>query len=149
MADLMKLAERVEALTGKYHPIERELAKDIYRLIIGAPEPIVTSGYGWREDDSGWWLATGEDGRILPKSIYPPRWLRSLDAAMTLVPGNCLTLVKELWNADLVTTSGYAIINRYEQDGETKRWNGDFHAACATPALALCAAALRARASNG
>ena len=77
---LLALASRVEAATGA----DRALAKDIYRAIFDAPELGHPNGYGWREDDSGWWLATGEDARTPPKTIYPPKWLTSLDAAMSL-----------------------------------------------------------------
>jgi len=79
----MKLSDRVEALTGP----DREILKQIFSAVYPerVPSPIVQSGYGWREDVGGWWLATGEDARTTPKSVYPPNWLGSLDAAMTLV----------------------------------------------------------------
>jgi len=80
-ADLRALARRV----CEEQP-SRELHKDIARALGMAPSPTVTSGYGWREDDSGWWCETGEDMRAPRETIYPPRWLHSLDAAASLIP---------------------------------------------------------------
>lgn len=125
--ELLALAKRVEALNGPDMEIFYKVRDALWPYDPATPI----------EDQLPALLARQQFDRFIHAGAY-------LNAAETLVPGNCLTLVKELWNPDLVTTSGYAIINRYEQDGETKRWNGDFHAACATPALALCAAALRA-----
>ena len=137
-ATLLALAERVEAATGA----DRALAKDIYRALFDAPELGHPNGYGWREDDSGWWLATGEDARTPPKTIYPPKWLTSLDAAMSLVPSGCLFMVRTLW--DDGKTSGYAVIQHYEPtETQGLRYDGESVAIAATPALALTAAALR------
>jgi hypothetical protein len=80
--ELIALAERVEALTGPDRMVAKLIFADVYPD--GIPSPVVESGYGWREDDSGWWLATGEDARIPSKTVYPPNWLGSLDAAMSL-----------------------------------------------------------------
>jgi hypothetical protein len=80
--DLTALAERVQALAGP----DREVLKQVFAAIHPerVPSSVVASGYGWREDASGWWLATGEDSRAPPKTVYPPPYLTSLDAAMTL-----------------------------------------------------------------
>jgi hypothetical protein len=129
--ELIALAERVEALTGP----DRMVAKLIFAAVYsdGVPSPVVESGYGWREDDAGWWLATGEDARTPPKTVYPPNWLASLDAAMSLVP--------EGW----VSVRGWDYRNRASRaifmDDEGVRL---FWGRAATPALAMTAAALRA-----
>lgn len=84
-SDLMALAARVESADPNDWRALRTLAKDIYRSLNELPV-LVTGGYGWQEDDSGWWLQTGEDQRCPRKRIDPPNWLASLDAAMSLVP---------------------------------------------------------------
>lgn len=63
-----------------------------------------------------------------PKTIIPPDYCRSLDAALTLVP--------EGFTTGIFTNFG---------DGGCKAFVGIEVARAATPALALCAAALRAR----
>lgn len=139
MSDLMKLAERVEGLTAEWAPEYRSVAKEIYRAINGSPD-IAPSGYGWKEDDSGWWMLTGEDGRIPPKRINPPEWLTSLDAARQLVPDTCLFWCRELW--DDQRKAGFAGVNIYRDMMHA----GEIHGLATTPALALTAAALKARA---
>lgn len=85
---LLSLAERVSALSGP----DATVAKDIYRALFPVPELSPEShGYGWREDNSGWWCQTGEDQRVPRQRIDPPNWLGSIDAAMKLVPRNMST----------------------------------------------------------
>ena len=124
--ELIALAERVEALTGP----DRMVAKLIFAAVYsdGVPSPVVESGYGWREDDAGWWLATGEDARTPPKTVCPPNWLGSLDAAMSLVPEGAQ------WGCD--SMGGAAVFLK-----DCKLF---LSRNAATPALALTAAALRA-----
>lgn len=68
-----------------------------------------------------------------PKCVQPPNYCASLDAAETLVPEYC----KDVWSL-IGGTKWQALVGL-----------DDYQADAATPALALCAAALRARASNG
>ena len=68
-----------------------------------------------------------------------PRYTASLDAAMTLINGDTFFYLSRF---DLVAdgrSEAHVYPNRYVGD--------DYKAEAATPALALCAAALRARAS--
>jgi hypothetical protein len=130
-----ELAARIERAEGAEL---RELTKAVFAVMFPdkVPSPIVTSGYGWREDKSGWWLATGEDARTPPQTIYPPKYLTSIDAAMQLVPAG------HNWAIDTGHKNG---ISAWCFDGQL--WNTDASVA-ATPALALCAAALRARSAS-
>lgn len=82
MSELLALADRVDAASVA----DVCLTKDIFRAIFPERVPTVVphGQYGWRDDSAGWWLATGEDSRIAPKTIYPPNWLGSLDAALSL-----------------------------------------------------------------
>lgn len=84
-----------------------------------------------------------EVGRTVPgiEGCYSPEYTASLDAALTLAPEgwpvfhlfNChLGPDRWIWEADLAPQRSYADILRGQ---------------AATPALALCAASLRARAS--
>lgn len=70
-----------------------------------------------------------------------PRYTASIDAAMTLVPEHSLFTVRTLW--DDSKTAGLAVVSRYE--GERRFCMGEHQSVAATPALALCAAALKAR----
>ncbi len=69
----------------------------------------------------------------------PPAYASSLDAAVTLVPEGAS------WNVQMYRGSGDAMVV-YEDNED--RPDLDAEASAATPALALCAAALRARAAT-
>ncbi len=80
--------------------------------------------------------------------ILCPAYSTSLDAAMTLVPKDCLAMVRHLWDGD--NRAGQAVLNSYvssREEADGKMWAAGFIAVSATPALALCAAALRAKAA--
>lgn len=139
---LLALAERVEELPAEWTVDYRSTGKEIHRSIFGAPEVAEHSGYGWREDDSGWWMLTGEDGRIPPKRIDPAKWLTSIDAALRLVPAgwtiaNFSQGDDGLWWCEL-------------REGYLTSYNRVAISALkiATPALAVTASALRARAGG-
>jgi hypothetical protein len=126
---LLALAERCEQAVGP----DRELDQDISRVLLPAEaEGITRSRYGWSYrvfGPSGWgdfkWLEN------LPFSA-------SLDAAVTLVPEGHEWLRK---NEICMTV--------YRAPTDPKEWARHIDARGATPALALCAAALRARAALG
>jgi len=120
--DMISLAERCEAAAGPCEELDADIALA-----------------------AGWKHRSGKDWHlVLPWER--PCYTASIDAAMTLVP--------EEWTAWGVwsrrrKTKFYAVLSRLrdnfegnelgeEEDAESKR--------CATPALALCAASLRARA---
>jgi hypothetical protein len=139
--ELKALAETVQKLTGP----DRMVAKLIFAAVYpdGVPSPVVEGGYGWRDDDSGWWLATGEDARTPPKRVYPPNWLGSLDAAMSLVPGG--------WIVGSIQQSAHAANSWCVRLVRTNGGNVELAGVqgfAPTPALALTAASLLARAKQ-
>jgi hypothetical protein len=118
MGELRELAERCEAATAGY---QRRLLSEAYREIFGGPECITIDR--WPGYQSPRWDA-------FHKKLEAEAFL---DAAMTLVP--------EGW-----------FLNGVYENGEGKTYAtlrkcnvGDVHGSATTPALALCAAALRAR----
>ena len=123
--ELLALAEWCEAATGP----DREIELAIWRLTdLGAPE-------------------VEEAGKV------PLPWLKnytaSLDAAVTLVPEGCLFTARTVW--DKGKQAGLGFVSRYEKGEfgghERLYWMDEHQAVAATPALALTAAALRARAA--
>jgi hypothetical protein len=132
---LIELAERCEAASGP----DRDLADDILRAcgFVQMEKRRTNGGYQQK-----WKMP---DGRHQQISFDPTK---SLDAAMTLVPENCLFIARTLWDGPIV--AGYASVSRYSDDADEcdgKRYRDDYPECAATPALALCAAALRARAA--
>jgi hypothetical protein len=126
---LLALAERCEQAAGP----DKELDRDISRVLLPAAAGNITrSRYGWSYrvfGPSGWgdfeWLEN------LP-------FTASLDAAVTLVPEGHEWLRK---NPESMTV--------YRVPGDLKEWAQHIYGRGATDALALCAAALRARAAMG
>ena len=115
MDSLEQLAQRVEALTGPCRETDAMIAE-----ALGLPNGPDT------------FYMT--DGRGNPE--ISPRFTASLDAAMTLVP--------EGWSWDISTRpdSSGGVVYLHSPDRTKWRDRGGF---AATPELALCAAALRAR----
>lgn len=127
---LLALADRCEAASGSDKDIDCWIENHLglSRFEPDRPSPI---GGGW-----------------LDKRIEPKPYTASLDAAMTLVPGDCLAMVRHLWDGD--NRAGHAVLNSYvssREEADGKMWAADFTAVSANPALALCAAALRAKAA--
>jgi hypothetical protein len=84
-------------------------------------------GWEWRRDNKGFWS----------RMISPTT---SLDAAVTLVPEGCV------WAADNLSGPRGYVVGGEEPDGDVPYGNSDT-AGTKTVAMALCAAALRARSS--
>lgn len=124
MTALLELAERCEAATGP----DRELDELIAAELAGAVREVQHGVSHYHRD--GRWVSVGE--------IKP--YTASLDAAMTLVPEWCV------WSTGDWKANGHCA-SASVWPPEDKRPEG-FHgiAQAATPALALCVAALRARA---
>lgn len=127
-AELLKLAERCEQAPPLQDDGGYKLDGDIAKAIGWT--------YRYREEAHSWgWCRPGTDTHF---DSRPPAFSTSLDAAMSLVP------------------EGWRSINQEQQkmeDGSIRCWASiDAWPAspkrCATPALALCAAALRARAAQ-
>ena len=115
----MKLSERVEQATGDDYSLRMEIA----------------AALGWTKKPVGSviaWYAPEEPGIM---KAGPPKWLTSLDAAMTLVP--------EGWGVMLhVSENGlHSNVCLARSHPTNLAAYGD----TATPAIALCAAALKAR----
>jgi hypothetical protein len=137
-AGLPKLAERCEQATGPSYALEVEIWDAIYP--------------GEREDRWQEWLRVSpsslthilgpadRDGYVKPRRAFTA----SLDAAMTLVPENSHSGMGEIVNVSLWDTNGV-----YPDHVRASAWvSGAPRTYGATPALALCAASLRARASQ-
>jgi hypothetical protein len=134
MSDLLALAERVAVASGP----DRELDADVYEALGGALTKI--RGTTKRR------LADRYNGRDVP------RYTASIDAALTLVPeGWLLDQVGEnwrtgAWTARLAERASPKLIEAFDAGRVIGRESEEGEAA--TPALALVAAALRARAAT-
>jgi hypothetical protein len=134
MTDTTKLAERIEALEGPCREMDAEIFK-----AVGAPLPKAAFGMDIElqpdpNSASGFVMPVGE----LQVRYECPQYTASLDAAMTLVP--------EGWNWLVGTDAGVGFQSALLRHGE----EAPIEAIAATPALALCAAAIRAQeAHNG
>ena len=139
--DLMKLAERVEALTGPCR--ETDLA--IFRAL----NPEYADESVWRPYANGLrHVQDGSDARCLPPpEATPSRFTASLDAAMSLVPAAYGAFTVARWWCDgddkppFYADCANLAASQVGDDCDV------FQAWAATPALALTAAALRARAT--
>ena len=137
MTPLEELATRCEAASGA----DREMDADILEATGGCAHR-ETERYVCQDDSGFTCLRCGKDtyGERVPK------FTASLDAAMTLVP--------EGWAANIIRTADkrFGNANLYWFRGNNHVPAKKAHGAAATPALALTAACLKARAmeaSNG
>lgn len=114
--ELVKLAARCEAASGPDRELDREIA--------------ISVGHPW-DYVADWGLRGHERPTAFP-------YTASIDAAMTLVPEEC-------WEVGVRATlggKGFAYISAPR--AEKNAGHIHYGANAATPALALCAAALRA-----
>jgi hypothetical protein len=152
MNALLDLAERCEQATGPDRELDMliDCALKGIEVVYPTEGHPMTPGRGGRIEAKGTfellgWIDPGKVNRNFSpyggRDRYPA-YTASLDAAMTLVPegwrvgsmGETVIEGDDPWNARLLE-------KRF--DGRAKSAQGD----AATPALALCAAALRARAA--
>jgi len=147
MTDLMELASRVEAGEGP----DREL--DAWAWWHGCADQAATDGdliEAFNADPAialdNWigsrWRTEGE---------FPPRYTASLDAAMSLVPPHLRLMLSEWDDEEHLRSKGpwQAVLSKPGQDASFDAMRGYRCEHAATPALALTAAALRARAHQG
>jgi hypothetical protein len=138
--ELLALAERVEALTGPDREVDLEV------ILASGTHVLERRG----RDKKAWLYEAGSDFRRLDPSPYSygvfglPRFTASLDAAMSLVSPEwgdwCLSRdSREGYEAAI-----WACRCRYIASGRDAVCHQGYHAT--SPALALVAAALRARA---
>lgn len=131
--EVLALADRVERASGP----DRELDVRASLALSGAAysESDVSDMLRYRDEPTGY-------GRYRPADEYVPAYTASLDAAMTLVPEG---IGDELLSLMLHRTwEGRIKIKLLDTLG-----GQEWHANAATPALALTAAAFRARANQG
>lgn len=136
MAGVVTLADRCEAATGP----DRELDALIWCFLNGKRYIGHNQAYG-SEDTQVEFTEPPKRTRKVSGSYglqHALQCTKSLDAAMTLVPDGCQ------WRVD--SHHNMAGVFEYYTDNEVgasmREYEGEGH----TPALALCAAALRARA---
>ena len=136
-AELLALVARVEAATGP----DRELDYAILRVL--KPE---YAGSDWQPYAGGLrHVNDSSDARTLPAhETCPQQWTSSLDAAASLVPEGWR------WSLDYTQRPAYQDCGCASLFAPGSRMHppdvSEIYAA--TPALALCAAALRARAEE-
>jgi hypothetical protein len=153
--NLVKLAERCEAAVGP----DRELDADICIAALGWSE-IPSEEGDWRslKGPSGRINVTrnGSNGGFAGDKL--PKFTASLDAAMTLVPEGWRWIMRQA-RPDKANPNEYGYFARLEtEDFESVTWGKgsdwltdtvagqDVFVWAGTPALALCAAALRSHA---
>lgn len=135
MTDMTELAERIEALDGPCREVDAEIFK-----AIGAPLPKAAFGMDieLRPDPnsaSGFIVPVGE----MQVRYECPAYTASLDAAMTLVPEPRI-------KGEHVSIGVWTGPGVHAPHVRASAWvSGSERVLAATPALALCAAALRAK----
>lgn len=156
MSDLLELATRVEAATGP----DRELDGIIDRLLHDRPKDgdyCPKEKAIWRVDDGWSGLLVRSDG-FARDSFCADDYTASIDAAMKLVPEGWLWAVDQQSTDEKLRHTGAKPISNWmaslirDEDAsygrEGRLPHHYLHGDAATPALALVAAALRARSSQ-
>ena len=132
MSDLLKLAERCEAATGPDRELDEQCALAAgYSLVDPRPNERLQEHKRWVGPDGerNGWVHN-------PNSFdFPPHYTASIDAAMTLVSEGWDYEIRRSGPWHQVTLWPVAMRGRNDITVSTET----------TPALALCAAALRAR----
>lgn len=165
MSELLKLAEACEKAEGPSRELDAQIMFDLYAKPVGKHKkdggPI---GYLWPEDNASWSFGIRFPGRdrawfgktraktehetllierdnalVLMNSLRVPKLTASIDAALTLVPdGHDISIVQASGPG---RTDWSARCDERRESGSPCSARGE----AATPALALCAAALKAR----
>jgi hypothetical protein len=136
---LIELAERVEKASGP----DREIDGIIDRILHKRPK----NGDYDETENAIWRVKDGEASGLLVRgdgfargSFCAASYTASLDAAMTLVPESAS------WQLGDGFSFAWAVVTLPDEDPMVEP--REMSAKAATPALALCAAALRARAQQ-
>lgn len=144
---LEQLAERVEALTGPDRLTDANIHYLIHPNDFDSDSDFEATDYCYAR---GGWTLNRADLNFL-ESVGVRRYTASLDAALSLVPVGCLFTARTVW--DKMKPAGLGFVSRYEKGEfsghERLYWMDEHQAVAATPALALTAACLRARAAQG
>lgn len=136
-ADLIALAARAEQAQGPDRALDADITLAVNPELGAAPWERITYPSGGASV-----FADRSDPDNL-NVVSPPRFTASLDAALTLVPEGWTFTVHS--GDDRGPPVAYCVPNMGRLPWP--HWVDDINAA--TPALALCAAALRARAEEG
>ena len=146
-SELLALADRVEALTGPCRETDAKIAV----AVDGGEIVWKAANYTMELYPARRHVSKNHVGGYGNAPV--PAYTASLDAAMTLVPDDGFTLatVRHLWGDEPDQRAGYAIINKYRRDEGCeggKLFDATHTGNAFTPALALTAAALRAKATG-
>lgn len=136
LGDWLTLADRCEKATGPDRRLDVEIAVAVdWRWDDWEPDEATARAMAEKHGID--WLAGRAKEGISSMWRHMPRYTASLDAAMTLVPDGWTAW--ELRSRRRMTAFVAEISRECDDDEEAKQGHA------ATPALALCAAALRAR----
>jgi hypothetical protein len=173
MSDLLSLISRLEAAKEGAREMDAEIMFDLYAKPVGKHSvDSGPTGYLWPENNPSWafghrfpgkdraWFATVRDPEnetllierdgalVLMNSLRVPHLTSSVDAALSLVPEGYAVEGMGIWPGHPVTLT--VLGTHRNKNGEY--WHGSedgrWRASGATPALALCIASLRARATT-
>jgi magnesium-transporting ATPase (P-type) len=129
MSDLLSLISRLEAAKEVSRELDAEIEISRRRFLFGA------AAVAGMSIQPGGWIVGGDS----PNPIKAPAYTSSVDAALSLVPEGLMV--------SMTIGSGQAVANVKTGsilNPKTREWSGY----AATPALALCIASLRARATT-
>jgi len=129
MSDLLMLAERCESADGPDREIDVRISLSLKGEMYS--DWLVAENLRYRDEPTGY-------GRYRPADEWVPKYTESLDAAMTLIiEERDFVLSSDVQNDEATASCGFI-------DG---RGLGYVERTAKTAVLALCAAALRARAA--
>jgi hypothetical protein len=129
--ELLRLAERCEAATGPDREINRMIFATVKPDEFADPkEAAQYASPDYRGNNADWYYLS---------TLGLPRYTTSLDAAMSLVPEGWRPII------NMASEEGAALADLWALPESSPKPTRK-HAKAATPALALCAAALRSRA---
>lgn len=131
----MTLPDRIAALDGPSREVDAEIARFIGLHIIASPRFVLADPFG-----------KSSEMREVPETTAP-LYTASIDAAMTLVPKGLRLLLSEWDDEKHLRPKGawQAVLSKPGCDASFDAMRGFRCDHAATPALALCAAALKAR----
>lgn len=131
MSALLELAARCEAATGPDRELDCRISLELSGIAYGDSD--VSEMLRYRDEPTGY-------GRYRPADEHVAEYTASLDAAMTLAPEGWIV------SLSIFTEEGAEALLQDDRINPVRLSNQEGSASI--PALALCAAALRARATG-